>query len=38
MLHIPSMIIVTRFVFRQDNRYYPQVYLHEYLYKPVNEL
>ena len=27
ILSIPSMIVVTRFVFREDTKYYPQVYL-----------
>ena len=29
MVSITSMIIVTRSVFQEDNKYYPQVYLHE---------
>ena len=33
ILNIPSMIIVTRSVFQEDNKYYPRVYLHECLYK-----
>ena len=32
------MIIVTRSVFQEDDKYYPQVYLHECLYKSVDEL
>ena len=33
ILSIPSMIIVTRSVFQEDNKYYPQVYLHECAYE-----
>ena len=29
MVSITSKIIVTRSVFQEDNKYYPQVYLHE---------
>ena len=29
----PSMIIVVRDVFYENNKYYPQVFLDEYLYK-----
>ena len=29
ILSIPNMIIVTRSLFQEDNKYYPQVYLHE---------
>ena len=28
ILNIPVCIIVARFVFREDSKYYPQVYLH----------
>ena len=33
MIEIPSMIIVVRAVFHENNKYYPQVFLDEYLYK-----
>ena len=33
MIEIPSMIIVVRAVFHKDNKYYPQVFLNECLYK-----
>ena len=33
ILGLPSMIIVTRFVFQKDNKLYPQVYLHECWYE-----
>ena len=33
MIEIPSMIIVVRAVFHIDNKYYPQVFLDECLYK-----
>ena len=32
-IEIPSMIIVVRAVFHENNKYYPQVFLDEYLYK-----
>ena len=32
-IEINSMTIVVRAVFRENNRYYPQVFLDEYLYK-----
>ena len=38
ILSIPRMIIVARSAFQEDNKYYLQAYLHEYLYKFVNEL
>ena len=38
ILNILSLIIVTRSVFQEDNKYYPQVYLHECFYKFVEEL
>ena len=38
ILNILSMIIVTRSVFQENNRYYPQLYLHECLYEFVEEL
>ena len=38
ILNIPSLIIATRSVFQEDNNYYPQVYLHECLYKFVEKL
>ena len=34
ILNIPSLIMITRFVFHEDNKYYRQVYLHECLYEP----
>ena len=33
MMEIPSMIIVVRAVFHENNKYYPQVFLDECLYK-----
>ena len=33
MIKIPSMIIVVRAVFHENNKYYPQVFLDECLYK-----
>ena len=33
MIEIPSMIIVARAVFHENNKYYPQVSLDECLYK-----
>ena len=30
ILSIPGMIIVVRSVFQEDNKYYPQVHLHEF--------
>ena len=33
MIKIPSMIIVVRVVFHENNKYYPQVFLDECLYK-----
>ena len=38
ILSIPSMIILVRSVFQKDNKYYPQVYLHECRYKFVSKL
>ena len=38
ILSIPNIIIVTISVFQEDNKYYPQVYLHECKHKPVGEL
>ena len=38
ILGIPSMIIVPRSVFQKANKYYPQVLLHECVYKFVSEL
>ena len=37
-LSIPSMIIVVKSVFQKDNKYYPQVYLHECGYGFVSKL
>ena len=33
MIEVPSMIIVVRAVFHENNKYYPQVFLDECLYK-----
>ena len=33
IINIPSFIIVTRSVFQEYNKYYPQVYSHECLYE-----
>ena len=33
MIEIPSMIIVVRTVFHENNEYYPQVFLDKRLYK-----
>ena len=33
MIEIPSMKIVVRPAFYQNNKYYPQVYLDEYIYQ-----
>ena len=33
MIEICSMIIVVRAVFHENNKYYPQVFFHECLYK-----
>ena len=33
MIEIPSMVIVVRAVFLENNKYYPQVFLDECLYK-----
>ena len=33
MIEIPSMIIVVRTVFHENNKYYLQVFLNECLYK-----
>ena len=38
IISTPSMITVTRSVLQEYNKYYPQVYLHECLYKFVEEL
>ena len=32
-IETPSMIIVVRAAFYENNKYYPQVFLNEYLYK-----
>ena len=37
-LNILSMIIVTRFDFQKDSKYYPKIYLHKCGYYFVNEL
>ena len=33
MIERPTMSIVVRAVFHENNKYYPQVFLDEYLYK-----
>ena len=33
MIEIPSIIIVVRAIFHENNKYYPQVFLDEYLYE-----
>ena len=33
MIEIPTITIVVRAVFHENNKYYPQVFLDEYLYK-----
>ena len=33
MIEIPSMITVVRAVLHKNNKYYPHVFLEEYLYK-----
>ena len=33
MIEVPNMIIVVRDVFHENNKYYPQDFLDEYLYK-----
>ena len=38
VLSIAHMIIVTRSVFQEDNKYYLQVYLHKCVYEFVNDL
>ena len=38
ILSIPSIIIVTTSVFQEDNKYYPKVYSHDYVYESVGEL
>ena len=37
-IEIPSMIIVVRAVFHENNKYYPQVFLDECLYKLYNNI
>ena len=32
-IEIPRMVIVARAVFHENNKYYPQVFLDEFLYK-----
>ena len=32
-IEFPTMTIVVRAVFHENNKYYPQVFLDEYLYK-----
>ena len=38
LLSIPSMIIVTRFVFQEGSKYYQKVCLHECVYEVLDEL
>ena len=38
ILSIPGMILVVGSVFQEDNKYYLQVCLHEYVYESVGEL
>ena len=38
ILSIPGIIIVTRSVLQEENKYYPQVCLHECVYESVGEL
>ena len=33
MIEIPSIIIVLRAIFHENNKHYPQVFLDEYLYE-----
>ena len=33
MIEIPSITIVVRAIFHENNKYYPQVFLDEYLYE-----
>ena len=38
ILSIPGMIMVVRSFLQEDNKYYPQVYLHECVYISVDKL
>ena len=38
ILSVPVFIIAVGSVFQEGNNYYPQIYLHEFLYEIVNEL
>ena len=38
ILNILSIMIVTKSVFQEDSKFYPQVYLHECLYEFVEAL
>ena len=38
LLNIPSLIIISRSAFQEDNIYYSQVYFYECLYKFVKKL
>ena len=38
ILSIPGITIVTRSTFQEENKYYPQVYLHECVYESVGKL
>ena len=38
VLGIPVMVVVTGSVFQEGNKYYPQVLLHECVYKSVDKL
>ena len=33
ILNIPVCVIIVRSVFRENNKYYPQVHLHEFYYE-----
>ena len=33
MIEVPCMAIVVRAIFHENNKYYPQVFLDEYLYE-----
>ena len=38
IISIRSILIVIRFVFQEDNKYYLNVYMHECVYESVGEL
>ena len=37
MFNIPVCIIIVRFVFQENNNYYPKVFLHEFFYENEDE-